>query len=133
LTDGGFFRPLLPPEVQAVTGQFTTNPGWVWAQHLAERYGTDASANGNGQAGDNYAVGGARVAADVVGQLGPTPSVVSQVQSFVGAGGVDPEALYTVWGGANDVFAVAAGAPPEKTIGTAVAAQIGAIGALQGA
>ena len=133
LTDGGFFRPLLPPEVQAVTGQFTTNPGWVWAQHLAERYGTDASANGNGQAGDNYAVGGARVAEDVVGQLGPTPSVVSQMQSFMGAGGVDPDALYTVWGGANDVFAVAAGAPPEQTIGTAVAAQVGVIGALQGA
>ncbi len=133
LTDAGFFRPLLPPEVQAVTGQFTTNPGWVWAQHLAERYGTDASANGNGQSGDNYAVGGARVAEDVVGDLGPTPSVTSQVQSFMGAGRVDPDALYTVWGGANDVFAVAAGAPPEQTIGTAVAAQVGAIGALQGA
>ena len=133
LTDAGFFRPLLPPEVQAVTGQFTTNPGWVWAQHLAERYGTDASANGNGQSGDNYAVGGARVAEDVFGQLGPTPSVASQVQSFLGAGGVDPDALYSVWGGANDVFAVAAGAPPEQTIGTAVAAQVGLVGALQGA
>ena len=133
LTDGGFFRPLLPPEVQAVTGQFTTNPGWVWAQHLAERYGTDASANGNGQAGDNYAVGGARVAGDVFGALGPTPSVASQVQAFMGAGGVDPDALYSVWGGANDVFAVAAGAPPEQTIGTAVAAQVGLVGALQGA
>lgn len=133
LTDGGFFRPLLPPEVQAVTGQFTTNPGWVWAQHLAERYGTDASANGNGQSGDNYAVGGARMAEDVVGALGPTPSVATQVQSFIGAGGVDPDALYSVWGGANDVFAIAAGAPVEQTLDTAVATQIGLVGALQGA
>src|SRR5690606_35780487 len=109
LTDGGFFRPLLPPGVQPVTGQFTTNPGWVWAQYLAERYGNDASANGNGQSGDNYAVGGARVAQDVFGALGPTPSVASQVQSFIGAGGVDPDALYSVWGGANDVFAIAGG------------------------
>ena len=133
LTDAGYFRPLLPPEVQAVTGQFTTNPGWVWAQHLGARWGTDASANGNGQSGDNYAVGGARVAEDVIGALGPTPSMASQVQSFMGTGGVDPDALYSLWGGANDVFAIAAGAPPEQTIGTAVSTQIGLVGALQGA
>src|SRR5699024_5140031 len=133
LTDAGFFRPLLPPEVLAVTGQFTTNPGWVWAHHLAERYGTDASVSCNGQSGDNYAVGGARMAEDVFGALGPTPSVASQVQSFMGAGGVDPGALYTVWGGANDIFAIASGAPPEQTIGTAVSTQIGLVGALQGA
>src|SRR5690606_38009137 len=93
--------------------------------------GTDASANGNGQVGDNHAVGGARVAEDVVGALGPTPSVASQVRSFLDAGGVDPDALYSVWGGANDVFAVAAGAPPEQTIATAVGTQIGLVGALQ--
>ena len=133
LTDAGYFRPLLPPEVQAVTGQFTTNPGWVWAQHLGARWGTDASANGNGQSGDNYAVGGARVAEDVIGALGPTPSMASQVQSFMGTGGVDPDALYSLWGGANDVFAIAAGAPSEQTIGTAVSTQIGLVGALQGA
>lgn len=133
LTDAGFFRPLLPPEVQAVTGQFTTNPGWVWAQHLGNRYGTDASANGNGQSGDNYAVGGALVATDVIGALGPTPSMASQVQRFMGTGAVDPNALYSLWGGANDVFAIAAGAPPEQTIGTAVSTQIGLVGALQGA
>ena len=133
LTDAGFFRPLLPPEVQAVTGQCTTNPGWVWAQHLGNRYGTDASANGNGQSGDNYAVGGALVATDVIGALGPTPSMASQVQRFMGTGAVDPNALYSLWGGANDVFAIAAGAPPEQTIGTAVSTQIGLVGALQGA
>ena len=43
LTDGGFFRPLLPASAQAVTGQFTTNPGLVWSQYLADYYGT----NGN--------------------------------------------------------------------------------------
>ena len=39
LTDAGYFRPLLPPGVQPVTGQFTTNPGWVWSQQLANYYG----------------------------------------------------------------------------------------------
>lgn len=134
LTDAGFFRPLLPPEVQAVTGQFTTNPGWVWAQFLADHYGTDASANGNGQTGDNYAVGGARVAEDRTGALGPTPSAATQVQAYLSAGGrADPNALYTVWAGANDIFAIAEGAPPQETIAGAVTAQVGLVGTLQGA
>ena len=45
LTDAGYFRPLLPANVRAVTGQFTTNPGFVWSQYLAEYYGTSAYAN----------------------------------------------------------------------------------------
>ena len=61
LTDAGYFRPLLPASVRPVTGQFTTNPGFVWSQYLAEYYGTSAYANGNGQVGTNYAAGGARV------------------------------------------------------------------------
>ena len=42
LTDGGFFRSLLPPSVQNVTGQFTTNPGYVWSQYLADYYDSNA-------------------------------------------------------------------------------------------
>jgi len=62
LSDSGFFRPLLVATAgspAAVLGRFTTNPGWVWSEHLARYYGTDASPNGNGQNGDNYAAGGA--------------------------------------------------------------------------
>lgn len=59
--------------------------------------------------------------------------MASQVRRFMGTGVVDPNALYSLWGGANDVFAIAAGAPPEQTIGTAVSTQIGLVGALQGA
>ena len=51
LSDGGFFRPLLPASVRPVTGQFTTNPGYVWSQYLADYYGTSAAPNGNGQTG----------------------------------------------------------------------------------
>ena len=43
LTDAGYFRPLLPASVRPVTGQFTTNPGFVWSQYLAEYYGSNAS------------------------------------------------------------------------------------------
>ena len=134
LTAAGYFRPLLPPEVQAVTGQFTTNPGLVWAQWLAEFYGTQARPDGNGQSGDNYAAGGARNGIDVNGALGFTPSLATQAGNYLAANGgrADPHALYTVWGGANDLFAVTADpANAEAIIGGAIAAQVGIIGGLR--
>ena len=134
LTDAGYFRPLLPANVQAVTGQFTTNPGLVWSQWLADHYGTAARPNGNGQEGDNYAAGGARNGVDVVGALGFTPSLATQATQYLAANGgrADPDALYTVWGGNNDLFAVAADpGNAQAIIGGAVAAQAGIIGSLQ--
>ena len=136
LTDAGYFRPLLPPEVQAVTGQFTTNPGLVWSQWLADFYGTAARPQGNGQTGTNFAAGGARNGVDVTGALGFTPSLATQAAGYLAANGgrADPNALYTVWGGANDLFA-AAGDPANAPaiIGGAVQAQVGIVGSLQAA
>ncbi len=136
LTDAGFFRPLLPASVRPVTGQFTTNPGFVWAQYLAEYYGTSSDPNGNGQTGTNYAVGGARVGVNSTGALGPIPSMATQVNNYLAAnsGRADARALYTVWGGANDLFAITnAGAPATLTIDNAVAAQVGIVGTLRNA
>ncbi|KGM55256.1 esterase [Lysobacter daejeonensis GH1-9] len=136
LTDAGYFRPLLPASVRAVTGQFTTNPGYVWAQHVADYYGTTASANGNGQTGTNYAAGGARVGVNSTGALGPIPSLATQVNNYLTATGgrADAGALYTVWGGANDLFAITnAGADPQTTIAAAVGAEIGIVARLTGA
>ena len=136
LTDAGYFRPLLPPNVQAVTGQFTTNPGLVWSQWLAEHYGTQARPNGNGQTGDNHAAGGARNGVDVTGALGFTPSLATQAAGYLAANGgrADPDALYTVWGGNNDLFAVVADpGNAQAIIGGAVGAQVGIIGGLQAA
>ncbi|MBC7988630.1 MAG: autotransporter domain-containing protein [Luteimonas sp.] len=136
LTDAGYFRPLLPPSAQPVIGQFTTNPGFVWSQYLADFYGTSAAPNGNGQGGPNYAAGGARVGVDVVGPLGFIPSLVTQTNTYLAANGgrADPNALYTVWGGANDLFAVAADpSQAQAIIGGAVTAQIGIVGTLQAA
>src|SRR5690606_24046061 len=118
LTDTGHFRPVLvqlDPNA-GIVGRFTTNPGWVWSDHLADYYGTDAQPNGNGQNGDNYAVGGARVGVDVMGALGPITSMKAQLDTYLAANGgkVDASALYSVWGGANDLFAVAAGAPADR-------------------
>lgn len=136
LTDSGFFRPLLPASVRPVTGQFTTNPGFVWSQYLADYYGTSAGANGNGQFGTNYAAGGARVGINSTGALGPIPSMATQVNNYLTANGgrADSRALYTVWGGANDLFAITnAGADPTTTIAGAVASQVGIVATLRNA
>ncbi len=143
LTDGGYFRPLLTQMLGpngAVVGQFTTNPGYVWSQHLASYYGGDASPawTGNTSAtptpgsGDNWAVGGARTGTSTVGGLGFTPSMTAQYQAYLAAGNtVDPGALYSVWGGANDLFAVQANpSQASAIIGGAVTAQVGLVGAL---
>ncbi|MBE2210393.1 MAG: autotransporter domain-containing protein [Xanthomonadaceae bacterium] len=144
LTDAGFFRPLLPASAQPVTGQFTTNPGLVWSQYLADYYGTSASpawlatsptTPPRADTGTNYAVGGARVGTDSTGALGSTPSLNSQVTAYLArtGGKANPNALYTVWGGANDLFAIVAGAPVQATLTGAVTTQVGIVGRLQAA
>ena len=136
LTDSGYFRPLLPADVRPVTGQSTTNPGWEWAQWVADYYGTNASPNGNGQTGDNYAVGGARVGTDFRNpQLGNVlvPSLKTQTANYLAANGgkADPRALYTVWGGANDLFQITNPAQAPAVIGSAVTDQIGIVTSLK--
>ena len=143
LTDGGYFRPLLIQQLGpngAVIGQFTTNPGYVWSQYLADYYGSNANpawtgnttANPTLASGNNWAVGGARVGTNAVGGLGYTPSLAAQYARYLSSGHtVDPGALYTVWGGANDMFAVQANpSQASAIIGGAVTAQVGLVGAL---
>ncbi len=102
LTDAGSFKPILPPG----TGLFTTNPGPVWAQVLASRYGSSASPANQG--GNDYAVGGARVTLlpgyPATPPTSTAPPVSTQVQTYLAAGSVNSKALYSVWGGANDLF-----------------------------
>ncbi|MCD9086147.1 autotransporter domain-containing protein [Stenotrophomonas sp. SY1] len=138
LTDTGYFRPVLMkvnPNASMV-GRFTTNPGWVWADHVANHFGTSSLPNGNGQTGDNYAAGGARVGVDELGQLGPTPSLRTQAAGYLAANGgkADARALYTVWGGPNDVFAAQRNpAQAQAIIGAAVTDQITLVGTLKAA
>lgn len=138
LTDSGHFRPVLmqlDPSA-GIVGRFTTNPGWVWSEYVADHYGTNAVPNGNGQGGDNYAVGGARVGVDEVGPLGLTPSLKTQASAYLAANGgkADANALYSVWGGANDLFQVQADpSQAQAIIGAAVTDQVGIVGALSGA
>lgn len=103
LSDAGSFKPALPPG----QGLFTTNPGPIWTQELAARYGlTSSPAN---QGGNNYAEGGARVS-----QLPGVPAgfpltanatpVLTQIGAYLQQGPLDADALFSVWAGGNDLF-----------------------------
>lgn len=138
LTDSGSFRPTL---VQlnpgaAVAGRFTTNPGFVWSEFVAQWYGTGAtSAN---QGGTNYAWGGATTGTDTTTNVGPitvqVPGMTTQLTSYLTANGgrADPNALYTVWGGANNLFAAVANPSQAPAIITAaVTSEVGIVATLK--
>ena len=121
LSDAGYFRPFLaslglPAPLVATLGRFTTNPGPIWAELVAQHYGaTAAPSNASGWI---FAQGGARVASDSSSTPpgGAQRPVSTQVTEYLArnGGGADPGALHTVWAGANDFFqnfgAFAAGA-----------------------
>ena len=142
-TDSGYFQPVLPESVLAEgAGRFTTNPGLTWAEYLADYYGTDATPNGLGRSGDNYAIGGARVGqdrtqTDLLVTTVPVHSLATQVSNYLRANGgaANPNALYTVWGGTNDLLPVAGGADVQTktTIASAVGAQVGIVATLEDA
>ncbi|MFC5579307.1 autotransporter domain-containing protein [Lysobacter niabensis] len=146
LTDSGFYRPFLIEVAgpsAASGGRFTTNPGLVWSEYLADYYGTSAasawgltSAGVVLQDGSNYAAGGATI---VPGPgfppSGPTqfaPSLTTQIATYLSRNGghADANALYTVWGGANDLFFRLGGATTTQQFLGSAQAQVGLVGTL---
>ncbi|HEY5972842.1 MAG TPA: autotransporter domain-containing protein [Pseudoxanthomonas sp.] len=107
LTDSGHFQNNLPEGIRDVAGSFTTNPGQIWAEWVADHYGTDATTDNQG--GTNYAIGGARIDTPVANTI----PVTAQVDLYLSTHGgrADPNALYTVWGGGNDLLAFDFNAP----------------------
>lgn len=90
-------------------GNFSNGP--VWTDLLGPMLGL-ASPTASLTGGTNYAWGGARTTVDGV----PIPpSTQTQVNTYLAdaGGAADPNALYTIWTGGNDVNAVAGGASPN--------------------
>ena len=117
LSDVGTYAPVIQASFGG--GRFTTNPGEVWTQKVAEYYGgtlTAAYQGGFGQplvakSGYGYAQGGS----DVVNPQGEgwapnnmaatTVPVVTQVANYLGAHtSFNSNQLVLVNGGANDIF-----------------------------
>jgi outer membrane lipase/esterase len=139
LIDG---NPLTPPG-----SSFTTNPDPVYAQIVANAFG--ASGINSLSGGSDYAYGGACVRANGGGfTCGLSPgsfSITSQVGGYLLANGghADGNALYTMWGGANDIFTYAAlvgvgpgtitAAQAQQLTGLSALTEVALIGQLQAA
>ena len=110
-----------PSKTVPLGSSFTTNPDPVWAEIVAERFGHAANPSRNG--GTNFAWGGACASPNPdknsisrscvfpvasinnAGEQDQVPAINDQVDAYLtGRGGVaDPNSLFLVWAGGNDV------------------------------
>ncbi|WP_119458852.1 SGNH/GDSL hydrolase family protein [Rhodospirillaceae bacterium SYSU D60014] len=91
------FTGIIPPSPPYFDGRFSNGP--VYVDQVAGSLGLDSTAWLQG--GSNYAFGGART-----GGVRPQPNLLQQTDIFLleaGPGGVDPDALFVIYGGGNDV------------------------------
>ncbi len=130
LTDSGAFKG--NPDARG-DAKFTTSQARVWAEQLADFFNREALANNTDNLGTNYAQGGAQVTTPFgVGQTSSPQNAlpISQQVDFYLQDHKKAErnALYSIWGGANDVFfnmgLVGVGLPPgEAALNMGVSAQ----------
>jgi phospholipase/lecithinase/hemolysin len=108
IADGGV-KPLSPPYYK---GRFSNGP--IWVDHLAGTFKLPMKPALAG--GTNYAFGGAELLQDVVIAPGSTiPSVPHQVDLYLSQHNfkADPNALYILEGGGNDVLDATSGSPAQ--------------------
>ncbi|EDZ98979.1 lipolytic protein G-D-S-L family [Burkholderia sp. H160] len=155
LSDVGTYQAAVQANVGTGGGRFTTNPGEIWTQKVAEYYGgtlTPAYSGGFGNAltaagGLGYAQGGSRV--DLQPGVGFAPNnmaattvpITTQVTEYLTAhNSFNSNQLVLINGGANDIFIAvqtvsAAGTAAATAVlesgGTAAAAQLAAASAEQ--
>jgi outer membrane lipase/esterase len=84
--------------------RFTTNPGQTGIENVADYFGVPMTPALAG--GADFAFGGAGVVNNSPGTPAGVPTLPTQLGMYLQATGgkADPNALYAVWGGANDVF-----------------------------
>jgi outer membrane lipase/esterase len=129
LSDGGaytnFFKSLnLPGGNQVTRFKFTTNPGNVWVENIASRFGMTLTPNAL-DGGSNYAEGGARVTLPNPSPLGLSQTAVSiQIDRFLASNRTFEENdIVTMLVGANDIFQ--GGPAAIAPAATALVAQLG--------
>src|SRR5690606_55842 len=113
--------------------RFTTNPGTTTAENVASSLGFTLAPSVAG--GTDYAWGGA----GFVNNVAAVATFTQQLQPYLGSTGgrAAANALYQVWGGANDVFYLSSALTDSSAIaaGTVNAAQteLGVLAGLQAA
>ncbi|MDE2307691.1 MAG: autotransporter domain-containing protein [Xanthomonadaceae bacterium] len=134
LSDNGNISLAVAPGIQPPL-RFTTNPGITAIEHVADNFGHTLSPSLLG--GTDFAWGGAGVNTNSPGTPSAVPTLTSQVDAYLAGGPASGTALYSIWGGANDIFyhatAVGAGAVAQQLIAAntaglppAIAAQVAA-------
>ena len=95
---------------------FTTNPDPVWAELVAQTFAAPGINSLAG--GTNYAVGGA-----CVNPANPCNPLIPGIDAQIGqhlmsrpSGAADPNALYALWAGSNDLVAVLESALPGSGV-----------------
>jgi outer membrane lipase/esterase len=113
--------------------KFTTNPGNVTVQNVANALGYSLTASLAG--GNDYAWGGAGINNNSPGTPAGVPTITAQVNTYLaGKPSVDSHALYTMWGGANDIFyATTTPATAQAQIVAAAQQEVKLLGELQSA
>ena len=93
----------------AGNGSYTTNPGQVWTDQLGNKFGFLVKPSTAPGGGTNYAAGGAQVSYTLPNSN--IWSATSQVGAYLASTGgrADPNALYIVWVGGNDLRTKASG------------------------
>jgi outer membrane lipase/esterase len=83
--------------------KFTTNPGTITVQNVAAGLGYTLTASLAG--GTDYAWGGAGIINNSPGTPADVPTITTQVDTYLASHPtLNSHALYTMWGGANDIF-----------------------------
>jgi len=118
--NGNFFALTALPTAPYDMGRLSNGP--VWVETLAGNLGITLDAR---------AVAGATTG--TVNTNGPYPGMTDQFNTYIAAGPVDPNALYTVWGGANDFLFLGPDDDPAAAIGIAVSNLLAGIGGLMAA
>ena len=130
LSDDGNISLATNPSVQPPL-RFTTNPGLVAIEDVANGLGVGSTLSPSLLGGSDYAWGGAGVNTNSPGTPAAVPTITSQVGAYLaGNPTINSHALYSIWGGANDIFyaATAAGAAPiaQQLIAQTIAGQVAA-------
>lgn len=112
------------PAAPYVNGQFSNGP--VWVQGLAAGLGL-APLTPSLASGTDYAVGSAQTGVTLFNAGAPQDLLTGQIPAFLTANPTaDPNALYTIWIGANDLEAIPLGAT-QPQIATDIAEAVGNI------
>lgn len=113
--------------------KFTTNPGTITVQNVATGLGYTLTASLAG--GNDFAWGGAGINNNSPGTPDVVPTITTQINTYLASHPtLDSHALYTMWGGANDIFyATTTPATAQTQIVAAAQQEVKLLGALQAA